>query len=193
MDWYEKVIGRPGQNFDDRTLRDEWGVEAHDDMASVRSTTELEPEMNTMPQQQSDLFKFGTVPLKPEYGTSISPEVSQYPPFGSLGLTGQESATDRNTKPEGSITDAADNLINAMTKMVNNRGRKSTRAFDEGIDLDSDAQLSQPQRQMLQKVLSVALERLSDENESTRDTSDKQGWFQCDACPKQTRLRCEMK
>jgi hypothetical protein len=194
MDWYEKVIGRPGHNFDDRILRDGSVFEPREDMASVQSTTELEPGMNPMSQQTTDLFTFGTATPKPEYGTPApSSEVSQYPPFGSLGLAGQETATDRTTKPEGSLTDAADNLINAMTRMMNNRGRKSTQNFDEGIDLDSDAQLSPTQRQMLQKVLSVALERLSDDNDSTQDPSEKQGWFQCDACPKQTRLRCEMK
>lgn len=193
MDWYEKVIGRPGQNFDDRS-RDGSIFEAQEDMASVQSTTELESEINPMYQQRTDMFTFGTATPKPKYGTSVtSSEPSQFPAFGSLGLTGQEASADRTTKPEGSITDAADNLINAMTKMMNNRGRKSSQNFDEGIDLDSDAQLSQPQRQMLQRVLSVALERLSDDNDSTQDPSETQGWFQCEACPKKTRLRCEMK
>jgi hypothetical protein len=92
-----------------------------------------------------------------------------------LGLTEQDASTDRSAKPEGSITDAADKLINTMTKMTHKRGRKSTQNLDEGIDLESDANLSQPERQMLQKVLSVALERLSDDDESTHNPSEKQG------------------
>jgi hypothetical protein len=195
MDWYEKVIGRSGQNFDDHTSHDESVFETQEDMATVHPSIELEPE-NLMSQQRTDIFTFGTITPTPtpQYSTSApGSDASQFPAFGSLGLTEQEASTDRSAKPEGSITDAADNLINAMTKMMHNRGRKSTQNLDEGIDLDSDAHLSQPQRQMLQKVLSVALERLSDDNESTHDPSEKQGWFQCDACPKRTRLRCEMK
>lgn len=101
-----------------------------------------------------------------------------------------------NIKPETFVSDAADNLINAMTKMMNNRGRRPSQHSDEGIEIEPEnPQLSQPLRQMLQKVLSTALERLSDDASSTAsDGSDeKHGWFQCGICFKRTRLRCEMK
>lgn len=188
MEWYEKVICRPGKSVDATSSHCESVSEGQEEVVTANSM-ELAPEGNSMPQK-SDIFTFGTTPepLQTSTGTSAS----QFPAFGSLGLTGQESPVDRTTKPESSITDAADNLINAMTKMMNNRGRRSSQNFDEGIDLDPDnTQLSQAQRQMLQKVLSVALERLSD-NETVQ-YSEKQDWFQCDACPKKTRLRCEMK
>lgn len=188
MDWYEEVI-RPGKRTKSNSARAESAFEAQEDMA-CHSTADHEQETKYMPPK-SDIFAFGAT-SDPHQQTASGSDPSQFPGFGSLGLTGQESAVDRTTKPEGSITDAADNLINAMTKMMNNRGRRSSQNFDEGIDLDSDnTQLSQPQRQMLQKVLSVALERLSD-NESVQEP-EKQDWFQCDACPKKTRLRCEMK
>jgi hypothetical protein len=83
-----------------------------------------------------------------------------------------------------------------MTKMMNNRGRRSSQHSDEGIEIESDpTTLSQPQRQMLQKVLSAALERLSDDASSIapEPNDEKQDWFQCDVCSKRTRLRCEMK
>lgn len=190
MDWYEKVIARPGQSFGDISSREESVFEAHEEMDSVQSAAELEIEPSSTPQN-TDTSTFGTGSNSRKNSASAS-SVSHFPTLSPLGQADQESPVDRTAKPEGSITDAADNLINAMAKMMNNRGRKSSQTFDEGVDLDSDnTRLSRPQRQMLHKVLSVALERLSD-NETAQE-SEKQGWFQCDACPKQTRLRCEMK
>ncbi|KAJ5177517.1 Zinc finger C2H2 [Penicillium coprophilum] len=202
MDWYEKVILRqPEQSRDSRNPRDSSVFESHDDEMSVQSTPDIELESGSTSQQKTDIFTFGdATPRPPQYGTpSLADSVpSQFPAFTSLGLsTSQGPSAERGmTRPDGSVTDAADNLINAMTKMMNNRGRRSSQNTDEGIDLGADAaQLSQPQRQMLQKVLSVALERLSDDNQSIAQDHDneKRDWFQCDACPKRTRLRCEMK
>jgi hypothetical protein len=203
MDWYEKVIlHQPEQSFDERNSRDESVLEPEEDEASVQSTADMEPEYGSISQQRTDIFTFGAAtPRPPQYTTPplADSTSSQFPAFGSLGLskTSQDSSAERGImRPDGSVADAADNLINAMTKMMNNRGRRSSQNIDEGVDLETDtAQLSQPQRRMLQKVLSVALERLSDDNEITAQEpdSEKRGWFQCDACPKQTRLRCEMK
>lgn len=200
MDWYEKVILRqPEQSFDRRSSRDESVLEAEDG-ASVQSTADLEQEYSPMSQRRTDIFTFGAAtPRPPQHGMpSLADSTSQFPALGSLGLAkSQDPSAERGiTRPDGSVADAADNLINAMTKMMNNRGRRSSQNIDEGIDIETDAaQLSQPQRQMLQKVFSVALERLSDDNEATAQNldSEKSGWFQCDACPKRTRLRCEMK
>jgi hypothetical protein len=168
---------------------------------SIQSAADIDLEYSSTSQQKTNIFTFGAAtPRPPQYSTpSLADSApSQFPAFASLGLsTSQASSAERGiTRPDGSVADAADNLINAMTKMMNNRGRRSSQPTDEGVDLEADAaQLSQPQRQMLQKVLSVALERLSDDNEVTAQEPDteKRGWFQCDACPKQTRLRCEMK
>lgn len=203
MDWYEKVIlHQPEQSFDERSSRDESVLEPEEDEASVQSTADLKPEYDPISQQRTDIFTFGAATPRPSQYTTppiVDSTSSQFPAFGSLGLsrTRQDSSAERGiTRPDGSVADAADNLINAMTKMMNNRGRRSSQNIDEGIDLETDAsQLSQPQRQMLQKVLSVALERLSEDNEITTQepNSEKRDWFQCDACPKQTRLRCEMK
>lgn len=190
MEWYEKVICRPAKSVAANSPNCESVLESQEEAITANSASKLEPGANGT-SQKSQVFTFGATP-EPHLQTSTGTDPSQFPAFGSLGLTGQDSSVDRTTKSEASITDAADNLINAMTKMMNNRGRKSSQNFDEGIDLDPDnTQLSQAQRQMLQKVLSAALERLSD-NESVQD-GEKQDWFQCDACPKRTRLRCEMK
>lgn len=203
MDWYEIFILRqPEQRFDERSSRDESILEVEEDEASAQSTTDLEQEHGSMSYERPNIFRFGAAtPRPPQHSTPplADSTSSQFPAFSSLGLpaTNQDMSCDRGiTRPDGSVADAANNLINAMTKMMNHRGRGSSQTIDEGIDLENDAaQLSQPQRQMLQKVLSVALERLSNDNEVTAQDpgSKKRGWFQCDACPKQTRLRCEMK
>lgn len=191
MDWYEKFIREPRHRFE--SSRDESGIEA--DLASVQSATDA--EVNHASASQPNIFTFGAAPQPVHYDTSLAdPGPLQSPGLGSLSFSAtQDTSTERCIKSDGSVADAADNLISAMTKMMNNRGRKSSQTIDEGIDLESDNTLSQPQRQMLHKVLSVALERLSDENEATvQDTdSEKRSWFKCAVCSKQTRLRCEMK
>lgn len=206
MDWYETVIGRqPGQQNDDSLSQDGSLVETQQDLGS---TTEMELDSTEVyPSQDSvDLLSSRAVTPRP-FSNNYYPETNihstQFPAMGSLGfdssLTGEghSSATERgNTKSEAFISDAADNLINAMTKMMNSRGRRPSQHSDEGIEIEPEnPQLSQPQRQMLQSVLSAALERLSDDAASTapETSDDKQDWFQCDICSKRTRLRCEMK
>ncbi|KAJ5253777.1 hypothetical protein N7524_010957 [Penicillium chrysogenum] len=197
---YEMVIlPQTEQSFDERNSRDESVLEAQDG-GSFQPTADSEPEYGSMPQQRTDNFTCGAAtPRPPQHGTpSLADSTSKFPASGSLGLaTSQDLSPEcRIRRPDGSVADAADNLINAMTKMMNKRGRRSSRNIDEGIDLETDAaQFSRPQRQMLQKVLSVTLERLTDNNEATAQNpdSEKSGWFQCDACSKRTRLRCEMK
>lgn len=179
MDWYEMVIlPQPEQSFDERSSRDEPVLEAQGG-ASVQSTADFEPGYGSMSQQRTDNFTFGAAtPRPPQHGTpSLADSTSKFPASGSLGLaTSQYSSAERSiTRPDGSVVDAADNLINAMTKMMNKRGRRSCRTIDEGVDLETDAaQLSQRQRQILQKVLSVALGRLSDDNEATAQILDSE-------------------
>lgn len=206
MDWYETVIGRqPGQQNDDSLSHDGSLVETQQDLGSA---TEMELDSTDVHHSQDSVDFLSSRAVTPRpFSNHSYPETNiqstQFPAMGSLGfdssLTGesQSSATERgNAKSEAFISDAADNLINAMTKMMNNRGRRPSQHSDEGIEIElGNPQLSQPQRQMLQRVLSAALERLSDDAASTapETSDDKQDWFQCDICSKRTRLRCEMK
>lgn len=208
MDWYESVTGhRAGQKLDDSLSQDETLVETQQDLESTAGEMELDSSdaahhaVNILSPRTATPNPFHNHP-HPETLIATT-QSSQFPALGSLGLTssltndGHNGATEReNPKSETFVADAADNLINAMTKMMNNRGRRSSQHSDEGIELEPESsQLSQPQRQMLQKVLSAALDRLSDDTPpAAPDPSDeKQDWFQCDICSKRTRLRCEMK
>lgn len=208
MDWYENFMGRQsGDRLDDTMSQTSTLVDAQQDLES----TKMELDSNGAMHQAPESFEFSsTQAVAPEafqYNAHCEPPLnthtSQYPTSDPAGFTSSppgdrnDSATHRgNTKPETFVADAAGNLINAMTKMMNSRGRRPSHQSDEGIEIEPEnTQLSQPQRQMLQKVLSAALERLSDDTSSTAsDPSDeKNGWFQCDICFKRTRLRCEMK
>lgn len=206
MDWYETVICRqPSQQNDDSLSQDGSLIETQQDLGSA-AEMELDSTDVLHSQDSVDFLSSRAVTPRP-FSNNSYPETNiqstQFPAMGSLGfdssLTGEghSSATERgNAKSEAFISDAADNLINAMTKMMNNRGRRPSQHSDEGIEIElENPQLSQPQRQMLQRVLSAALERLSDDAASTapETSDDKQDWFQCDICSKRTRLRCEMK
>ena len=100
----------------------------------------------------------------------------------------------RTEKMDDMISEAATNMINAMTKIINNGHRR--RSHQPDGDTDQDSSLSDPKREMLQRILTVALDRLSGGADSRRPSavdSGKKEWIQCEFCTKRTRLRCEMK
>ncbi|THC93062.1 hypothetical protein EYZ11_007459 [Aspergillus tanneri] len=107
-----------------------------------------------------------------------------------------------NEKMEDMIAEAAVNMINAMTKIMNsNQRRRSQQAEDVDEMIAPSAELSDRKREVLQKILSAALDQLSGTSDNTQASPhttldgepDKKGWIQCEFCTKQTRLRCEMK
>ena len=98
------------------------------------------------------------------------------------------------------VTEAAVNMINAMTKnMDSNQRRRSQQAEDASEMGDQHAGLSDRKREVLQKILSTALDHLSSHSDQASvhvtqvDDASKKGWIQCEFCSKRTRLRCEMK
>lgn len=200
MDWYDNVMDRQSRDRHDETMSQSSTLV--DSQQDLESSTGMEVDSNNdFPFSQA--ITSGSIQHNARSETSLDAHASRFPHSGPPGFASfppgnrNDSATERaNIKPEAFVADAADNLINAMTKMMNSRGRRSSQQSDEGIEIEPEnPQLSQPQRQMLQKVLSAALERLSDDASPTAsDPSDgKDGWFQCDICSKRTRLRCEMK
>lgn len=98
----------------------------------------------------------GATPSSQHGMPSLANSTSQVPALRSLGLaTNQDSSAERGiTRPDGLAVDVADKLVDAMTKMMNNRRRRSSQSIGEVIDHEIDAaQLSQLQRQILQKVI----------------------------------------
>lgn len=197
MDWYESLTGQHGQIPEDTASQDDPLNETQQDLISTH-----EMDLDSVGSVDSlddnvDISQSGAATFKPPQYDSSQPEIPALGSLASLTSHARDSTTERgNSKPDTFVADAADNLINAMTKMMNNRGRRSSQHSDEGIEIEPEnTALSQAQRQMLQKILSAALHRLSDDTSSTplEPSDEKQDWFQCDVCSKRTRLRCEMK
>ncbi|KAL3465382.1 hypothetical protein BJX64DRAFT_64868 [Aspergillus heterothallicus] len=104
----------------------------------------------------------------------------------------------RIDKMDDMISEAAVSVINAMTKMINNHQRRRSQVGDEDM-AEQEGELSDRNREILQKILFTASGLLSgdlgagDGNmQISTAAADKAGWIQCEFCPKQTRLRCEM-
>ncbi|PYH46664.1 putative C2H2 finger domain protein [Aspergillus saccharolyticus JOP 1030-1] len=113
--------------------------------------------------------------------------------------------TPRDEKKDDMVAEAASNLINAMTKSMNiSQRRQGQRANDTDIDMEPEVDLTEPKREILQMILTAALEILNQssepcsshpplDKESSSVRSGQRKWIQCDFCSKKTRLRCEMK
>lgn len=110
--------------------------------------------------------------------------------------------TARNGKMDDMVNEAAVNMINAMTKAMNTNERRRSQQSESGDEIvDQNVELSDRKRDMLQRILSAALDRLSGPSGSSHAPSqatpdedrEKKGWIQCEFCTKRTRLRCEMK
>ena len=207
MDWYAGVAQRQASHeFDEPNSQENSMAEMPRDLVSPNATeTNFGSEHVAHPDGDDLLSSRAATPkpsqnnTPPDSTLNIQPEAHE--DFGSLPSAsnlmddGRDLTTERSTPGSAAfVVDAADNLLNAMTKMMNSHRRRTSLQSDEGIDMESDVlQLSHPQRQMLQKILSTALERLSETSTVSEVCDDKQDWFQCDVCSKRTRLRCEMK
>lgn len=108
----------------------------------------------------------------------------------------------QNAKIEGFVSDAAGNMVNVMTNIMNGNQRPWSRRLDSKNDTEEQRcdQLSSWKRDMLQKILSSALTQLSGSPKPNLPISDKtdgdpakKDWVKCGQCPKRTRLPCEMK
>lgn len=190
MDWYESTMAPQASHKLDDTISQ--------DGTLVESPAEMELDSPDAVQAAASVdFPSSWTATPKSFQHTADSDISLANTHRSHLTGSNNSATERGTANSGTfVADAADNLINAMTKMMNNRGRRPSNHSDEGIEVEPETpQLSLPQRQMLQKVLSAALERLSDDASSTvpESSDDKQDWFQCEICSKRTRLRCEMK
>ncbi|KAF3398248.1 hypothetical protein F1880_005637 [Penicillium rolfsii] len=197
MDWYENLTGQPGHIPDDTASQDDPVNETQQDLDSTHEMDLDSIASGDTQEDNVDSCPSRSATPKPLQDHNTPPEIPPLDTIASLTNETHDSTEQRgHNKSETFVADAADNLINAMTKMMNSRRRRSSQHSDEGIEITPDnTTLSQPQRQMLQKVLAAALERLSDETSSVvpEANDEKQDWFQCDVCSKRTRLRCEMK
>lgn len=116
-------------------------------------------------------------------------------------LTATQSGLSKNDRMDEMVNEAATNMINAMTKMINSNQRRRSHVTEDGEDIEENVELTGQKKEMLQRILSAALERLSGDPAPAQTSAqiasdsnaDKRGWIQCEFCSKRTRLRCEMK
>ncbi|KAI9934428.1 hypothetical protein ASPWEDRAFT_175157 [Aspergillus wentii DTO 134E9] len=139
-----------------------------------------------------------TVELPGLKSLNLPPTLDQIP--SSSSMTSQLGGT-KHDKMEDIVSEAAGNMINALTKIMNSNQRRRSQGEDGEDMMDQGTELCDRKREMLQRILSAALDKLSTPSGSTQVSLsgasdpilDKKDWIQCDRCPKRTRLRCEMK
>ncbi|KAJ5902396.1 Zinc finger C2H2 [Penicillium taxi] len=196
MDWYEthKLVG---------SSLDEALFETQQNMISPQGSVEMDLDSESVHYagEGIDWMSRSETPKPVFYNTSPENFIMESVPVTSQASSSELASSiiespleSKRIKFEGPVFDAADNLIKTMTRMLNHR-QETGQHSDEGIEMEPEnLQLSQPQRQILQKLLSTALDRLSTEVPAVAEPVDeKHDWFQCDTCSKRTRLRCEMK
>ncbi|KAF7594265.1 hypothetical protein BBP40_009817 [Aspergillus hancockii] len=153
------------------------------------------------------------------YASTMSTEATPRLDLASLNLSStidpETSAPSHPDNPqhgqmEEMVSEMATNMVSAMARMMNNgsgsdNGNNQRRHSQEVGDIDElveqDAELSDQKREMIQKILSAALNQVSGKPDPIKprtqtvsgSKSDQKGWIQCEFCAKRTRLRCEMK
>ncbi|KAE8390703.1 hypothetical protein BDV23DRAFT_154699 [Aspergillus alliaceus] len=115
----------------------------------------------------------------------------------------------QHNEVENMVSEMATNMVNAMAKMMsstssdsgNSQRRHNQQMVDTIEASEHEVGLSDQKREIMQKILSAALNQVSGNLEPSQGNSqvvpdrkaDKRGWIQCEFCTKRTRLRCEMK
>ncbi|KAK1139109.1 hypothetical protein N8T08_001295 [Aspergillus melleus] len=90
----------------------------------------------------------------------------------------------RNDKMDDLITEAAGNMINAMTKIMNSNQRRRSQQADVASEIGDQHELSDRKREVLQKILSTALDQLSGHGDQANahaapvDNTNEKKWIQ---------------
>ncbi|KAJ6145251.1 hypothetical protein N7470_009146 [Penicillium chermesinum] len=153
------------------------GPHGSDDVLSSRAAT---PRPYPSPSYPEASFLEGhQLVASPEIHTSWAQDRNELP-----------GATSVKSEPTAANLPAP--LMTYMTNLWNSHTRSSSQHSDEGIHMESESsQLSQLDRQQLQRFLEMALEKLPEEVPAEEANSRKE--IQCHLCDKKTRLPCEMK
>lgn len=166
---------------------------------------DMDVDSNPMvdPHEHSDVTTAqDAAPMK--YASPSCPESSFLEGHSSLALLGpqlQEPGLHRDSpampasfKSEPSMANLPPPLVTYVTNLWNSKTRRSSQQSDEGIEMDAEnTQLSQPQRQELQRFFELALDQLAAEFPGAAGTNSRKDMIQCHLCDKKTRLPCEMK
>ncbi|KAL4872185.1 hypothetical protein BDV12DRAFT_151500 [Aspergillus spectabilis] len=145
--------------------------------------------------EEHELHKIDHNPAQP-VKLSALPAIDLEPAMEQQANNPSELVNQKHDKMDDMISEAAVSVINAMTKMINNHQRRRAHLGEDEL-AEQEGELSDRNREILQKILMTASGLLSGSPGpgpgNTATSSDRTGWIQCEFCPKQTRLRCEMK
>lgn len=163
--------------------------------------------------QKLDGHEYSSSPAQPPLSNLPLPPV-ELPALKPLNLTPslvQEHVTSsqadntRSEKTEDIVSEAAVNVINAMTKVINSKKRRKSQQTDEVDIADSNPELCDRKKELLQKIFLAAVDRLSSDSHPKAEDpgcqivsdpeseASREDCLKCEFCPKRTRLRCEMK
>lgn len=136
---------------------------------------------------------------------NLTPSLDQGPSISPHPTNGKNEKLD--------VAVVARNVVNAMMKSMNSSQRLRSQAWDFGAAMDEQRQseLSDRNNQMIRHILMAALSHVPDsypsdtgsgaspgspvaaEKERQGLNAEKKNLIQCEKCPTQTRLRCEMR
>ena len=163
--------------------------------------------------QKSDGYEYSLSPAQPPLSNLPLPPI-ELPALKPLNFTPslvQEHVTSsqadntRSEKTEDIVSEAAVNVINAMTKVINSKKRRKSQQTDEVDIADSNPELCDRKKELLQKIFLAAVDRLSSDSHPKAEDpgyqivsdpeseASREDCLKCEFCPKRTRLRCEMK
>ena len=184
----------------------------------LRSSESLNPSQTLSANgdhrdQKLSRHEYSSSPAQPPPSNLPLPPVD-LPAFKPFNITqslvqthaaSSQAETPRNEKTEDVVSEAAANVINVMTKVINSKKRRESQQTDEVDIADPNPELCDRKKELLQKIFLAAVDRLStdsrpkSEDPSCQVVSDpeseasREDCLKCEFCPKRTRLRCEMK
>ncbi|KAJ0421033.1 hypothetical protein BJY00DRAFT_312452 [Aspergillus carlsbadensis] len=113
-------------------------------------------------------------------------------PQQPVELSAREFTLDQSHREKLEPSQLANNKVDNTRDAVVLKGAEGLIKVLRKMAPVQEGELSDQMREVFQDMLLKAHDILSP-SEDSAGTADKAGWIQCEFCPKQTRLRCEMK
>ncbi|CEL08274.1 hypothetical protein ASPCAL11425 [Aspergillus calidoustus] len=113
-------------------------------------------------------------------------------PQQPVELSARDFPLERSHRENLEPSQLANNKVDNTRDAVVSKGAAGLVKILMRMAPEQEGELSGQTREVFQDMLLKAFDMLSLSEDSV-GTADKAGWIQCEFCPKQTRLRCEMK
>jgi hypothetical protein len=113
-------------------------------------------------------------------------------PQQPVELSARDFPLERSHRENLEPSQLANNKVDSTRDAVVSKGAAGLVKILMRMAPEQEGELSGQTREVFQDMLLKAFDMLS-LSEDSAGTADKAGWIHCEFCPKQTRLRCEMK